>query len=99
MILTGAPIGAAEALRVGLISRVVDDVEAETRRVVRLLSARSGAVLGLARRALREGGTGSFAEALARVEGIYRDGLVPTDDIEEGVLAFLEKRPARWKDR
>jgi cyclohexa-1,5-dienecarbonyl-CoA hydratase len=99
MILTGAPIGAAEALRVGLISRVVDDVEAETRRVVRLLSARSGAVLGLARRALREGGTGSFAEALARVEGIYRDGLVPTDDIEEGVRAFLEKRPPRWKDR
>jgi cyclohexa-1,5-dienecarbonyl-CoA hydratase len=99
MILTGAPIGAAEAARVGLISRVVDDVEAETRRVVRLLSSKSGAVLGLARRALRDGGTGGFAEALAGVERIYRDELVPTEDIEEGVRAFLEKRPPRWKDR
>lgn len=99
MILTGAPMGAAEAARVGLISRVVEDVETETRRVVRLLSAKSGAVLAVARKALREGRTGSFAEALTRVEAIYRDELVPTEDIEEGVRAFLEKRPPRWKDR
>ena len=99
MVLTGAPLGAAEAARIGLISRVVDDVEAETRRVVRLLSAKSGAVLALSRRALREGRTGSFAEALARVEALYRGELVPTDDIEEGVRAFLEKRAPRWRDR
>ena len=99
MILTGAPLGAAEAARVGLTSRVVADVEAETRRVVRLLSGKSGAVLAVAGKALREGRTGSFAEALTRVEALYRDELVPTEDIEEGVRAFLEKRPPRWKDR
>jgi enoyl-CoA hydratase/carnithine racemase len=48
---------------------------------------------------LREGSTGTFAEALARVEALYRDELVPTDDIEEGVRAFLEKRAPRWNDR
>ena len=99
IVLTGAPLGAAEAARVGLVSRVVDDLEAETRRVVDLLAGKSGAVLALARRALREGATGSFAEALGRVEDLYRQALLPAEDVEEGVRAFLEKRAPRWKDR
>jgi cyclohexa-1,5-dienecarbonyl-CoA hydratase len=99
MILSGAPMGAAEAARVGLVSRVVDDLEAETRRLVRLLAGKSAAVLALARRALRDGAEGSFGEALERVERIYRDELVATDDMNEGVRAFLEKRPPRWNDR
>ena len=99
MILTGAPIGAADAARAGLISRVVDDLEEETRRVVRLLAGKSAAVLKLARRALREGAVGPFHLALVRVEALYRDDLLATHDMEEGVQAFLEKRPPRWKDR
>ena len=99
LILTGAPIGAADAARVGLISRVVEDLEAETRRVVRLLAGKSAAVLKLARRALREGAGGPFHLALVRVEALYREDLLATDDMEEGVQAFLEKRAPRWKDR
>jgi cyclohexa-1,5-dienecarbonyl-CoA hydratase len=98
LILTGAPMGAAEAARVGLISRVVEDLEAETRRLVRLLAGKSAAVLKLARRALRDGADGSFSEALARVERLYGEGLLATQDMDEGVQAFLEKRPPRWKD-
>jgi cyclohexa-1,5-dienecarbonyl-CoA hydratase len=99
LILTGAPISAADAARAGLVSRVVDDLEAETRRVVRLLAGKSAAVLALARRALRHGADGPFEDALTRVERLYRDALVPGEDAEEGVQAFLEKRPPRWKDR
>jgi cyclohexa-1,5-dienecarbonyl-CoA hydratase len=98
LILTGAPMGAAEAARVGLISRVVEDLEAETRRLVRLLGGKSAAILKLARRALRDGADGSFSEALARVERLYGEGLLATQDMDEGVQAFLEKRPPRWKD-
>jgi enoyl-CoA hydratase/carnithine racemase len=48
---------------------------------------------------LRDGGRGPFADALTRVERLYVDALVPTEDMEEGVRAFMEKRPAKWKDR
>ncbi len=98
IVLTGAPFSATAAVRMGLVSRVVEDLDAETRRVVALLAGKSAAVLTLARRALREGATGSFSDALTRVEALYRDALAGTRDVEEGARAFLEKRPPRWTD-
>lgn len=99
MVLTGRPFSAEEAARAGLITRVVPDLDQHVEELVASLSAKSGAVLALARRALRDGGHGSWAEALTRTEAIYKDQLLPTQDIEEGVRAFLEKRKPRWTDR
>jgi cyclohexa-1,5-dienecarbonyl-CoA hydratase len=98
MVLSGTPIGAAEAARIGLVTRVVDDIAAETEACVARLAGKSRAVLALARRALRHGRDEGFREALARNERIYRDDLAATEDIEEGVRAFLEKRSPRWQD-
>lgn len=97
MVLTGAPISAPEAERIGLITRVVDDVDLETRRWIERLSAKSGVALAAARKALRRA-EGSFDGALAGAERIYRE-LLPAEDVEEGIRAFLEKRPPRWRDR
>jgi cyclohexa-1,5-dienecarbonyl-CoA hydratase len=99
LVLSGAPVVAAEAARVGLITRVAADVAAETDALVTRLAGKSGSVLGLARKALRQGGHGTFAEGLARAEEIYRKELLATQDAEEGVRAFLEKRKPRWSDR
>jgi cyclohexa-1,5-dienecarbonyl-CoA hydratase len=99
MVLTGAPLGAGEAARIGLVSRVVEDLQGETAACVARLTAKSGAVLALARRAVRQGGRGSFRRALERNERIYRRDLLATADVEEGVRAFLEKRPPRWQGR
>jgi cyclohexa-1,5-dienecarbonyl-CoA hydratase len=99
MVLTGAPVGAAEAARIGLVTRVVEDVEEEARRLVARLGEKSGAALALARRALRRSAARAFPEALAEAERIYRQELLATDDAGEGVRAFLEKRKPRWHDR
>ena len=99
MVLTARPLTAPEAARAGLVTRVVDDLPGETEACVARLLGKSGAVLALARKAVRQGGRGSFDRALARMERIYRKELLETADVEEGVTAFLEKRPPRWTDR
>ena len=98
LVLGGAPLSAAEAARIGLVTRVVRDLASETRAWVERLAAKSGASLALARRALRDGGFGMLDEALARSEALYRERLLRTDDAEEGVRAFLEKRKPKWQD-
>jgi cyclohexa-1,5-dienecarbonyl-CoA hydratase len=98
LVLGGAPISAAEAARIGLVTRVVRDLAGETRAWVDRLAAKSGASLALARRALRDGGFGVFGEALSRAEALYRERLLATHDAEEGVRAFIEKRKPKWQD-
>jgi cyclohexa-1,5-dienecarbonyl-CoA hydratase len=99
LVFTGASIDAAEAARRGLVTRVVEDLEAETGACVARITSKSAVALAAARKALRLGADDPFAEALARSEQIYRDELLPTADAAEGVRAFLEKRPPRWQDR
>jgi cyclohexa-1,5-dienecarbonyl-CoA hydratase len=99
LVLTGAPVTAAEAARIGLVTRVSDDVEQDAAALAARLGGKSAAVLALARRALRRGGEGAFEDALGRMERVYREELLATQDCEEGVRAFLEKRKPRWSDR
>jgi cyclohexa-1,5-dienecarbonyl-CoA hydratase len=40
-----------------------------------------------------------FDKGLARAEKIYLDELMRTEDAQEGIRAFLEKRPPQWKNR
>lgn len=99
LVLTGAPVSAAEAARIGLITRVMDDPDGAATALVERLAGKSREVLALARKALREAGRRGLDEGLARSEAIYRDELAATEDVAEGVEAFLEKRRPRWRDR
>jgi cyclohexa-1,5-dienecarbonyl-CoA hydratase len=98
MVLLGGRLSADEAAQKGLVSRVVSDLQGETVSLASRLAQKSGAALALARKALRAGETGTFREALDRAETIYTTELLKTDDVQEGVLAFLEKRPPRWRN-
>jgi cyclohexa-1,5-dienecarbonyl-CoA hydratase len=99
LVVTGRTVQAAEAQALGLASRVVPDLDAAAGELVGRLQGKSAAVLALARRAAVSGGHGPFAAALERAEQSYLRDLLRTADMEEGVAAFLEKRPPRWTDR
>jgi cyclohexa-1,5-dienecarbonyl-CoA hydratase len=63
------------------------------------LAPRSAAALGLAAAAARLGLQAHVHEILPRLEGLYLNDLMRTEDAAEGVAAFLEKRVPRWTDR
>ena len=99
LLLTGATISASEAERIGLVNRVFPDdgFEAQVDAWFAGLLAYSGTALALAKRAVREGRTGTIAEARSRVDRLYLDELMHTADAQEGLAAFLEKRKPVWR--
>jgi cyclohexa-1,5-dienecarbonyl-CoA hydratase len=101
LVLLGEPISAEEAERIGLVTEVVppSDLGACVDDYVDRLLSKSSAAVALAKRALREGLEDRFQSALERTERIYLDGLAHTDDMREGIEAFLAKRQPNWKNR
>ena len=101
MILTGRKVPAQEALAMGLINRVVPPhgLEQALDALAEELGGKSGAVLRITLKGLREISLKNFPQALQRSEEIYLQNLLKTEDVEEGVRAFLEKRQPQWNHR
>ena len=100
--LTGRTLSAAEAERLGLVTRCVSigGLDEAVRDLAQRIAAHSAPVVKLTKQAVRAGRDLPFAECtLAETERIYKEELLPLEDVEEGAAAFLEKRPAVWKDR
>ena len=98
LLLSGEMIGAAEAWRIGLVNRVVPAAElmAEARRLAELLAGKGRTALRLCKAAVRDGLEMDLARASAYEADLF--GLCFADDDQrEGMRAFLEKRPARFK--
>lgn len=101
MVLTGEPLSAVDAERLGMINKVVpqDRLTDEIDVYVDKLLTKSSAVLALAKRALRDATGHDFEEALDRAQELYIRELTKTEDMVEGMNAFLEKRPPAWRNR
>ncbi|HEX8845347.1 MAG TPA: enoyl-CoA hydratase-related protein [Pyrinomonadaceae bacterium] len=101
LILTGELIDGAEALRLGLISAVVRHAELgqKTLEVLVKLRELSAPALGATRRALDLARGGTFEDALSKVEDLYLNELMKTEDANEGIKAFMEKRKPAWKNK
>jgi enoyl-CoA hydratase/carnithine racemase len=100
MILTGARIPAAEALRLGLVERVVPTGEAlkAATELARTIAEKAPIALRYAKEAVVKGLGMSLEDGL-RLEGDLSTLLRTTDDRVEGAKAFLEKRKPRWTGR
>lgn len=101
LLLLGTPIDAREAHRIGLVNTVVadDQFPAQLELVVQDLAKLSSAALRLTKGAVRQGLDKSVSEGFAIADAICLDGLLHTHDAQEGLRAFLEKRPPEWKAR
>ena len=96
----GATVGADEALRLGLVSRVVPaaDLMAEARNLAGELAQNPPIAMRYIIDAVNKGLEMPYTEAAA-YEATLFGLLASTDDMREGTKAFLEKRKAEFKGR
>jgi enoyl-CoA hydratase/carnithine racemase len=98
MILTGTPISAEDALRIGLVNRVVPAAQlmSEAKKLAAQLAALAPVAMRYIINAVNKGVEMPFAEACQYEATLF--GLVAsTGDMREGTAAFLEKRKASFK--
>jgi len=101
LVLTGEPITAERARDLGLISRLVpeDQLEKTVNAMIAQITAQSGAVLRMAKKAIIGGVGLSLQEGLKTSMDIFLNELYKLEDSQEGLRALVEKRKPQWKNR
>jgi enoyl-CoA hydratase len=100
MILTGEPIGAAEAERIGLVSRVVPNevLETDALDLAAEIARRAPLALRLAKESVNAAYEMSLTDGLAHERRLFYL-LFSSEDQKEGMAAFLEKRDPDFTGR
>jgi enoyl-CoA hydratase len=100
MILTGTPLGAEEALRAGLVNRVVEPeaLLPTCLEIAGTIASRGPIAVRLALEAVQRGLDGTLEEG-SWLESALFGLLWTTEDMKEGTSAFLAKRPATFRGR
>ena len=98
--LAGDRVDANEALRIGLVDEVVPQTRLEQRtfELAAKIASKSALAVRLAKAAVRASARLPLDQGLRYEQSLFALAMA-SEDKEEGVRAFLEKRDAAWKDR
>jgi enoyl-CoA hydratase/carnithine racemase len=97
MLLTGETVPALEALRMGLLNRVVPRGQAmrEARRLAKIIASKAPAVVKIGKRAFYEQAEMNLPNAYSHATSVMVENMLARD-AEEGIGAFVEKREPKW---
>ena len=100
MLLMGNMISASEAAQYGLVNRVVPagDVMSEARKMADIIAAKSAVTVAIGKEAFYHQIEQSVAEAYEYASEVMVRNMLEAD-AEEGIGAFLGKRPPNWRQR
>ena len=100
LMLTGRVVDAAEAERIGFVTRVVphDELDSAVDELAATLESKSPAVMRLGRESFYAVWDQAAGDALALLHSMLTL-TTNTEDSVEGITAFLEKRPPEWRGR
>jgi enoyl-CoA hydratase/carnithine racemase len=100
MLLTGETIDAHRARELGLINRVVPEAQLEeaTLELANKIAGKSRLVLKIGKEAFYQQIEMDLAAAYCYASDVMVENMLARD-AEEGIDAFLEKRPPAWKNR
>ena len=98
LLLSGRSISGTEAARMGIANLAVTDPQAAALAYFEEhLAGLSASTLRFAVTAARQNFAAQVSADLDRVEKLYLDGLMNSDDAPEGLAAFVEKRTPQWR--
>jgi enoyl-CoA hydratase/carnithine racemase len=100
LMLTGRRVDAAEADRIGFVTRVVPlaELDAAVATLASTLAAKSPAIVKLGRDSFYDVWDRAAADALALLHPLLTLTTL-TEDAQEGIASFAEKRTPQWKGR
>lgn len=101
IVLTGEAITAERALELGLVNRLVPEanLQQSVTELTERISAHSGPVLTMAKKAILGGMGLSLRDGLKNSMNIFLNELYRLEDSQEGLRALVEKRKPNWKNR
>ncbi len=98
MLVTGAMISAARACELGLVNRVApaERLEAETMALAAEIAAKRTAAVRIGKRAFHAQRNLPLEDAYRLTGAVMVENLM-REETDEGISAFIAKRPARWE--
>ena len=101
LVLSGRIVSGEFAASIGLANAAVEDadLDAAVEQALARLRHHSSAALAITKKALYAWDALHFDKGLARAEKIYLEELMKTEDAQEGIQAFIDKRTAVWRGK